>query len=148
MTQQQDCCMWQDPIIQQKGFEHPRKVAELEVSTAVLRLTHQYFRGYTILVLRQHAQELWQLDQETRQMFMEDANQMALALDKTFKPLKMNYSLLGNNDPIMDHLHWHLTPRRLTDLAPKRHISAAPFPEVSLSEEEFKQMADEIRRNL
>jgi diadenosine tetraphosphate (Ap4A) HIT family hydrolase len=148
MTQQQDCCMWQDPIIQQKGFEHPRKVAELEVSTAVLRLTHQYFRGYTILVLRQHAQELWQLDQETRQMFMEDANQMALALDKTFKPLKMNYSLLGNNDPIMDHLHWHLTPRRLTDPAPKRHISAAPFPEVSLSEEEFKQMADEIRRNL
>ena len=91
MTQQQDCCMWQDPIIQQKGFEYPRKVAELEVSTAVLRLTHQYFRGYTILVLRQHAQELWQLDQETRQMFMEDANQMALALDKTFKPLKMNY---------------------------------------------------------
>ena len=148
MTQQQDCCMWQDPIIQQKGFEHPRKVAELEVSTAVLRLTHQYFRGYTILVLRQHAQELWQLDQETRQMFMEDANQMALALDKTFKPLKMNYSLLGNNDPIMDHLHWHLTPRRLTDPAPKRHISAAPFPEVSLSDEEFKQMADEIRRNL
>lgn len=148
MTQQQDCCMWQDPIIQQKGFEHPRKVAELEVSTAVLRLTHQYFRGYTILVLRQHAQELWQLDQETRQMFMEDANQMALALDKTFKPLKMNYSLLGNNDPIMDHLHWHLTPRRLTDPAPKRHISAAPFPEVSLSEEEFKQMGDEIRRNL
>ena len=148
MTQQQDCCMWQDPIIQQKGFEHPRKVAELEVSTAVLRLTHQYFRGYTILVLRQHAQELWQLDQETRQLFMEDANQMALALDKTFKPLKMNYSLLGNNDPIMDHLHWHLTPRRLTDPAPKRHISAAPFPEVSLSEEEFKQMADEIRRNL
>ena len=148
MTQQQDCCMWQDPIIQQKGFEHPRKVAELEVSTAVLRLTHQYFRGYTILVLRQHAQELWQLDQETRQMFMEDANQMPLALDKTFKPLKMNYSLLGNNDPIMDHLHWHLIPRRLTDPAPKRHISAAPFPEVSLSEEEFKQMADEIRRNL
>ena len=97
MTQQQDCCMCQDPIIQQKGFEHPRKVAELEVSTAVLRLTHQYFRGYTILVLRQHAQELWQLDQETRQMFMEDANQMALALDKTFKPLKMNYSLLNQS---------------------------------------------------
>ena len=97
MTQQQDCCMCQDPIIQQKGFKHPRKVAELEVSTAVLRLTHQYFRGYTILVLRQHAQELWQLDQETRQMFMEDANQMALALDKTFKPLKMNYSLLNQS---------------------------------------------------
>ncbi len=148
MTQQQDCRMCQDPIIQQKGFEHPRKVAELEVSTAVLRPTHQYFRGYTILVLRQHAQELWQLDQETRQRFMEEANQVAHALDKTFKPLKMNYSLLGNTDPVMDHLHWHLTPRRLTDPNPKNHIAAAPFPEVSLSDEEFRQMADEIRSNL
>ena len=148
MTQQQGCWMCKDPIIQQKGYEHPRKVAELEVSTAVLRPTYQYFRGYTILVLRQHAQELWQLDQETRQKFMEEASQVAHALDKTFKPLKMNYSLLGNTDPVMDHLHWHLTPRHLTDPNPKNHIAAAPFPEVSLSDEEFRQMADEIRSNL
>ena len=148
MTQQQDCRMCQDPIIQQKGYEHPRKVAELEVSTVVLRPTYQYFRGYTILVLRHHAQELWQLDQETRQKFMEEASQVALALDKTFKPLKMNYSLLGNTDPVMDHLHWHLTPRRLTDPNPKRPVWEVPFPEVTLSDEEFKQLADEIRRNL
>jgi diadenosine tetraphosphate (Ap4A) HIT family hydrolase len=48
----------------------------------------------------------------------------------------------------MSHLHWHLIPRRLTDPNPKRPIWAAPFPEVSLSNEEFTQIADEIRRNL
>ena len=122
MTQQPDCHMCQNPIIQQRGFEHPRKVADLEVSTAVLRPTYQYFRGYTILFLRQHAIELWDLDPNTRQKFMEDANQVALALSKTFEPLKMNYSLLGNTNPTMDHLHWHLTPRRL------RNCSASACP--------------------
>ncbi len=140
--------MCQDPIIQQRDFEHPRKVAELEVSTAVLRSTYQHFRGYTILFLRQHATELWELDQDTRQKFIEEANQVAQALAKTFKPLKMNYCLLGNTDPIMDHLHWHLIPRRLTDPDPKRPIWEVPFPENTLSNEEFIQIADEIRRNL
>lgn len=148
MTQQQGCRMCQEPIIQQKGSEYPRKIAELEVSTAVLRPTHQHFRGYTILFLRQHAAELWELDQETRRKFMEEASQVALALAKTFKPLKMNYCLLGNTDPVMDHLHWHLIPRRITDPEPKHSIWAVPFPEVSLSDEEFRQIADEIRLNL
>ena len=73
---------------------------------------------------------------------------MALALAKTFKPLKMNYFLLGNTDPIMDHLHWHIIPRRITDPSPKRPIWEVDFPEVSLSDEEFRRIADEIRGNL
>ena len=140
--------MCQSPIIQQRGFEHPRKVADLEVSTAVLRSDYQYYRGYTILFLRQHATELWDLDPNTRQKFMEEANQVALALAKTFKPLKMNYCLLGNTNPTMDHLHWHLTPRRLTDPNPKRPVWGDSFPEIELSDQEFLQMAADIRRNL
>ena len=150
MTVKLDCRMCQDPLIQEKGLQHPRKVADLEVSTAVLRENLQYYRGYTILVLRQHAVELWDLDPETRQKFMEEANQVAHALAKTFKPLKLNYSLLGNTDPINDHLHWHLTPRRLTDPNPKRPVwdGNFPAPDVHLSDEEFRKMADEIRANL
>ncbi|MFQ6030273.1 MAG: HIT family protein [Dehalococcoidia bacterium] len=148
MTQQPDCAMCRDPILQQKGLDHPRLVAELQVSTAVLRSTYQYFRGYTLLVLRQHATELFHLDPDTRQKFMEDANEVSAALDKTFSPLKMNYCLLGNTNPLTDHLHWHLIPRRLTDPNPKRPIWEDPFPEVQLSDEEFRQLADLIRRNL
>ena len=37
--------------------------------------------------------EIWDLDQKTRQKFMEEANQVAQALAKTFNPLKMNYCL-------------------------------------------------------
>ena len=144
MTQQEDCPFSQEPLVQQRGFDHPNKIAELEVSTAILA-HEQYFRGYTLLVLREHAIELWELDVSTRQKFMEDANQMALALNKTFKPLKMNYSLMGNT---LAHRHWHLTPRRLTDPNPKRPIWENLFPDVRLDDEELRQLADEIRGNI
>jgi diadenosine tetraphosphate (Ap4A) HIT family hydrolase len=133
-----------------KGLEHPRKIADLEVSTAVLRENSQYYRGYTILFLRHHAVELWDLDPETRQKFMGEANQVAQALAKTFKPLKMNYALLGNTNPTTDYLHWHLRPRRLTDPNPKRPIwdENFPAPEIQLGDEEFRQLANDIRANL
>ena len=145
MTQQQDCHYCQDPVIQQKGVDHPRKIAELEVSTAVLNERDRFYRGATTLALRQHATELYHLDSHTRQRFMEEASQVAQALDKTFNPLKMNYAILGNGSP---HLHWFLTPRRLTDPDPKRPIWVTPTPEVQISDDEYRQMAEEIRRNL
>ena len=115
------------------------------MSTAVLDGNHQYFRGYSVLVLRGHATELYDLDPETRRKFVEDANRLASALARTFKPLKMNYCLLGNTT---EHLHWHLIPRRQTDPDPKRPIWEQHFPKVDLSDDDFQQMADEIRGNL
>ena len=120
-------------------------MAELEVSTAILGDTTQYFRGFVVVVLRQHATELYQLDPTTRQKFMEDANQISAALDKTFQPLKINYCILGNN---VAHLHWHIIPRRETDPNPGHPIWQDPFPFVRLSDEEFRQIADDLRRNL
>ena len=132
------------PVFQRGGHDH-RRIADLEVSTAVLASREQFYRGYTLLVLNHHATELFDLDQATRQKFVEDANVLAWALNKTFQPLKMNYCLLGNTLP---HLHWHLVPRRETDPDPKWPVWKFPFPDVQLSDDQFQQMADEIRANL
>ena len=145
MGEKQDCPFCVHPIFKDSSLVHPRKIAELEVSTAVLDRTEQYFRGYTLLVLRGHATELYDLDPETRRKFVEDANRVASALAETLHPHKMNYCLLGNTT---EHLHWHLIPRRLTDPDPKRPIWESPFPKVQLSEDEFQSMADEIRGHL
>jgi diadenosine tetraphosphate (Ap4A) HIT family hydrolase len=45
---------------------------------------------------------------------------VAEALQRHYRPLKMNYEVLGNALP---HLHTHLVPRYLDDPAPGR-----PFP--------------------
>ena len=37
---------------------------------------------------------------------------LARAIEETFRPLKLNYELLGNQVP---HLHWHLFPRSADD---------------------------------
>jgi diadenosine tetraphosphate (Ap4A) HIT family hydrolase len=47
---------------------------------------------------------------------------VARALARYYKPLKMNYETLGNTLP---HLHTHLLPRFVEDPAPGR-----PFPLV------------------
>ncbi len=117
----------------------------MDVSTAVLSAHDQYFRGYSILVLQEHATELFDLDAETRARFVEDANRLALALKQTFNPLKMNYCLLGNT---VAHLHWHLIPRYASDPDPKTPIWQNPFPQVEVTEEELQKIADEIRGNL
>ena len=132
------------PVFQRGGHDH-RRIADLAVSTAVLASREQFYRGYSLLVLNQHATELFELDPTIRQKFMEDANRLADALNKTFKPLKMNYCILGN---ILPHLHWHLIPKRDTDPDPTWPVWKFPFPDVNLSEDDFQQMAEDIRANL
>ena len=115
------------------------------MSTAVLAPREQFYLGYTLLVLNQHAEELFDLDQALRQQFIEDANRIAEALNKTCSPLKMNYCLLGNT---LRHLHWHLIPRREADPTPKRPVWEYPIPHVQLSDDEFRKLANGILANL
>ena len=143
-TSSSDCVMCDLPVFQRGGSD-PRQIADLEVSTAVLASKEQFYRGYTLLVLNHHAVELFDLDHAIRQQFVEDANHMAEALNKTFQPLKMNLCLLRNT---LRHIHWHLIPRRETDPDPKWPVWKFPFPDVQLSDEEFQQMAHDIRSNL
>ncbi|MCS7269670.1 MAG: HIT family protein, partial [Gemmataceae bacterium] len=63
--------------------------------------------GYCVLVSREHATELSQLGPR-RTPFLEEMAMLAEAIGECFRPVKLNYELLGNQVP---HLHWHLIPR-------------------------------------
>ena len=145
MSQADGCFMCQDPMFTEKGSEHPRKIAELDVSTAVLNRDWQFYRGSAILVFRGHETELHELTPEMRHQFSDDASRLAEAMTKAFQPLKMNYALLGN---AVAHLHWHLIPRRRTDPRPTHSIWEDEIPKLELGDEEFNQIASEIRRHL
>ena len=145
MTKIAGCFMCQDPMFAEKGSQHPQKIAELGVCTAILNRDWQYFRGTTILVFQDHLTELHHLTQELQHEFMHDAARMAAALEKTFPDTKLNHGLFGNTMP---HLHWHIIVRRATDPATKSTIWESKFPNVKQSDEDFRKTAGEIRRNL
>jgi diadenosine tetraphosphate (Ap4A) HIT family hydrolase len=72
----------------------------------------QYYTGYCIVVARQHADELFQLDDAERRGYLDEMLIVARAIHACFQPRKLNYEMLGNQVP---HPHWHLFPRRADD---------------------------------
>lgn len=88
-------------------------IAELPYAVVLLG-PWQYYQGYCIVVARQHATELSQLDPPHRQGYFDDMCRTAQAIEDCFHPHKLNYELLGNQVP---HLHWHLFPRYPEDPA-------------------------------
>ena len=145
MAKMPDCSMCQDPIYNEKGGQHPSKIADLDVSTAVLNRNWQFFEGSTILVYQDHVTELHHLPADMQHRFMDDASRVAAALEKTFPDIKLNHGLLGN---AMPHLHWHMIVRRATEADPRLSIWEIDFPVVQKSDEEWFAAAEQIRRNL
>ena len=145
MIKMANCVMCQDPMYTEKGGRHPQKIADLDVSTAILNRDWQFFHGSTILVFQDHFTELHHLTPELQHRFMDDASRMASALEKTFSDIKLNHGLFGNNTP---HLHWHIIVRRTTDPDPRSTIWESAFPNLQQSDEEFLKTAEKIRRNL
>src|SRR5580704_17361322 len=80
--------------------------------SVVLLGTWQFYHGYCVLVSRRHATELSQLSAEERHGYLEQMCCLPAAIEKAFRPHKLNYELLGNQVP---HLHWHVFPRSAAD---------------------------------
>jgi diadenosine tetraphosphate (Ap4A) HIT family hydrolase len=113
----------------------------VELRESVLYLhTDQFFPGWSVLVLRRHATELFELDRAERSRLMDEVSDVALALAETFAARKVNYALFGN---LLPHVHWHLIPRLATDPAPREAVFAVVHEPVSLGAAE---RLDRIRR--
>lgn len=104
-------------------------IADLDVCRAYLN-PDQFFPGWIFVVLRRHATELYELSRDERARLIEDVNRMAQALAAVYRPVKMNYELLGNQ---VAHIHWHLIPRLAGDPEPRWPVwrvehEATPLP--------------------
>ena len=120
-----------------KEGSNPYLVKELSTGYVVLG-DHQYFKGYTLFLAKQHVRELHDLDPETRLAFLAEMSQVQEAVAKAFGAEKMNVELLGNGDA---HLHWHLFPRRAGDMGTYGHQGRGPVWWVP-----FEEMTDEAVR--
>jgi diadenosine tetraphosphate (Ap4A) HIT family hydrolase len=118
-----------------------RWVADFELTRAFLN-EDQFFPGYTLLILRRHATELYHLDREERARLIEEVSRLAQALDTVFRPVKMNYELLGNQVP---HIHWHLVPRLADDPLPRWPVWRLEHEPRQLSADAYRERARAIR---
>lgn len=102
MTASPGCvaCNGQWPRVEQR-------IADFDQAIAYLH-DDQFFPGWTVLVLKRHATELFALTPDARSVLMEEVSRVAEALAGLFGAHKMNYELLGNQ---IAHIHWHLIPR-------------------------------------
>ena len=89
-------------------------IADLGFSKAYLH-DDQFFPGWTVVVFKRHATELFQLAPTERIQLMEEVNLMAKVVAQVYAASKINYELLGNQLP---HIHWHVIPRLAGDPAP------------------------------
>ena len=94
-------------------------------------------RGYAAVIWRgRHAVEPTDLSDAEAVAFWLDVLRVGRAMQAVYRPLKMNYVLMGNRLP---HLHWLLAPRFLDDVAP-----GDPLPGSEYSD--FPE--DEVRREV
>ena len=101
-------------------------IADLGLSKAYLH-DDQFFPGWTVVLFKRHATELFDLAPTERIQLMEEVNLVAKTLAKIYDAKKMNYELLGNQLP---HIHWHVIPRLAGDpapLAPVWQVQHAPL---------------------
>ena len=122
----------------------PLLIAELETARAYLH-EDQFFPGYVLLVLRRHATELYELAARERAAHLEEVSRVAQALARAFRPVKMNYELLGNQVP---HIHWHLVPRLVTDPDPRQPIWRVDHEPVTPDPGAARERVETIRRAL
>src|SRR3954451_13033010 len=104
-----DCPMCLDGNLESNAFS--LRVAEMDWS--VMRLArNQWCRGWSLVILKSHACELFELSDAELCGFWRDVSRAAQALQSVFQPVKMNYAVYGNLNP---HIHCHLVPRYASD---------------------------------
>ncbi|HEV8473120.1 MAG TPA: HIT family protein [Methylomirabilota bacterium] len=120
------------------------RIADVGPAVAYLN-ADQFFAGWTIVVLKRHATELYHLTAAERSELIEAVTRVASALAAVFDAVKMNYELLGNQLP---HIHWHLVPRRADDPIPREPAWRLDHVPVALAPGERRARIDAIRARL
>ena len=146
MKREKDCnlCQILDDVADPSHRRSVHKIADMNLSVAVLS-SDQFQKGYTVVVFKRHVSELYHLSVEERTQYCEEMIRIAEALDKTFKPDKMNYELLGNIGP---HMHWHLIPRYKGDEWWGLPVWVKRHEKKKLSLDEYRKRVAEIKKNL
>lgn len=119
-------------------------ICELDASQLIL-FKEQSHRGRCIVASKQHVDDISDLSEQECAAFMADVRRVAAALHAAFSPDKINFGAYGDT---MHHLHFHLVPKYADDPFEFGDVFAMNPGRVTLSDEEYAQIAEKITANL
>ena len=119
------------------------KICDLEVSTVYL-FKEQTYKGRCNVVFKEHKSEITDLTEEEAAAFIKDIRKVAVAIQKTFNPNKINYGAFADT---MKHLHFHVVPKYEGGPSWGKTFDMNPGT-VLLSNEEYSQLITKINSNL
>lgn len=105
--------------------------------------------GYSVVIWRgRHVSDPTELTKDEASAYFDEVLRVGRAIEKQFRPIKMNFEMLGNSLP---HLHTHVVPRYLDDGEPGHpaHFMRADFKdEPKLPEQTYARDAAALRELL
>lgn len=119
------------------------EICHLRVSRAFL-FKEQTYHGRCLVSYDGHVNDLNELSDEQRNLFMADVAQVTKAMQKLFNPEKINYGAYSDK---LSHLHFHLAPKYV-DGPDYGGIFQMNPGKVYLSEEEYAAMVASLRQEL
>ncbi len=138
-------CLVCERVVLARQGGNPYLIAEMEHSFFVVA-DHQWHRGYALVLLKDHVREPYALAPEVQREHFREVMRAAEAIDKTFAPVKMNFSCYGNAEP---HVHWHVVPRYADDPHPGKDPweDIERFREKLITADQAQAIAAQIRSN-
>jgi diadenosine tetraphosphate (Ap4A) HIT family hydrolase len=139
-----DECLICDRVALASEGRNPYLVAEMDHTLFVIG-DHQFHEGYALVLLKDHVREPFELSPVVQGEHFGEVMRAAKAVQKTFRPWKLNYCCYGNGEP---HVHWHIFPRYEND--PNRGDpwrDAARFAERLITAEQAREIAARVRHN-
>ncbi|MFN7438678.1 MAG: HIT family protein [Phycisphaerales bacterium] len=95
--------------------EHPLFIAELDAAVLLLH-EHQPLAGWSVLLLKDHAEHADLLADEVLARVHRDMIRAARAVRAATGCARVNYACLGTVEP---HVHWHIIPRFAPPIDPE-----------------------------
>jgi diadenosine tetraphosphate (Ap4A) HIT family hydrolase len=120
------------------------EICQLGVSTLYL-FREQTYRGRCIVAYKGHVNELYELEDKELALFMQDVTRAASAIKKAFSPDKINYGAYSDKLP---HLHFHVVPKYKDGYTWGGTFEMSPANKQHLSEAEYQEMIELIKKNL
>lgn len=120
------------------------KICELKASKLIL-FKEQSHRGRVIVASKSHVDEICDLSDEERQIFMDDVAHVAEVLHTLFSPAKINYGAYGDT---MHHLHFHLVPKYSDDEFEWGGVFSMNPQRKLLTDEEYSELIIMIKKGL